>query len=168
MAGYGFGIFVFCHQKIDHRQTTSFFELTQQREPPFHFFNILFNDFVLLRKVEFCRAQIKRGALLRQIYLARSSRINLIQTNSGFLRKLFITDACAFKTTKHSHCLVLYFHSSSSISTSANISATVFILRFFLFILTLIIFCCRACCICYSMAAQIRSLSRRFSSSSSR
>ena len=167
--GVGFGIFKICYPKIGRRQTTSFLELTHQRELPFNLVNVLLDDFVLLWKMDFCRAQIERGALLRQIDFAGSPRINLIQTNSGFLRKLFITYACAFQSAKHSHCFVLYLHSSSSmLSISANTSAAVFILRFFLFILTLIIFYWRACCICCSIAAQIRSLSRRFSSSASR
>ena len=95
MAGYGFGIVKISYLKIDHRQTTSFLELLHQRKLPLNFVDVLFDDFVLLRKVEFCRAQIERGALLRQIYLSGCACIYLIQTDSGFLRKLFITDARA-------------------------------------------------------------------------
>ena len=62
--------------------------------------------------MDFCRAQIERGALLCKFDLTGSPRINLIQTDSGFLRKLFITDTRAFKTAQHSHCFTLYFHFS--------------------------------------------------------
>ena len=96
--------------KIDHRQTTSFHELLHQRKLPLNFVNVLFDDFILLWKMEFCRAQIERGALLCQIDFAGSPRINLIQTDAGSLCKFFVTDARAFQTAEHPHRFVLYGH----------------------------------------------------------
>ena len=108
--GVVFGIFWKMQFKNIPPLATSFFELAHQWEVLFRSIDVLFDDFVLLRKMDLCCTQIVCGALLCQFDFFGCSSVYLIQTDSGFLWELFITDARAFQTAKHPHCFVLYGH----------------------------------------------------------
>ena len=100
-----------CISKKPHSLATSNSECNLHcRKLTFYFINILLYNLVLLRKVKFCCAHIKCRTFFRQIDLAGSARVYLIQTDSGSLCKFFVTDTRALQTAEHPHCFVLYGH----------------------------------------------------------
>ena len=60
--------------------------------------------------MKFCCAHIIIRALFCQIHFSGCARIDLIQTDSCLLWKLFVTDSCGLQEAEHQHCFVLYGH----------------------------------------------------------